>query len=134
MDATQARKMCEEFLNTIYVRRELERMKEYYDENVVSHPEIPGIPPGLTGVKAMAQAWLEAFSDVGVTLESFTHEQGHVTTRYTVTGRHTGAFMGIAPTGRRISIVDNPRYRLENGKITEFWHTPDLPALMQQLS
>ena len=133
MDATQARQLYEQCLNTLYIERDLERMKDFYCDDVISHPLPPGMPSGLPGVRAMTQAWLESFSDLAYELENFTHEQGHVSARLVVSGRHTGPFMGIAPTGRRITIVDSPRYRFENGKIAELWYSPDIPGLMQQL-
>jgi predicted ester cyclase len=134
MNSNQARERCEQCLNTLYVQRDLERIQDFFSEDVVAHPMPPGVPPGLPGVKAMTQAWLEGFSELSVKLETFNHEQDQVALQLVVTGKHTGSFMGIAPTGRSFSIIDKPRYRLENGKIAEMWHDPDINGLMRQIS
>ncbi len=36
-------------------------------------------------------------------------------------GTHTGAFVGIAPTGRRISTQELVIYRFADGKIVQCW-------------
>ncbi len=134
MDTTQARRHYEQYLNTLYIQRDMDRLHEFVADDVISHRMPPGVPPGISGVRAITQAWLGGFSEVQYTLESFTQDQGHVETRLVVTGVHTGPFMGLAPTGRRITFVDSSRLRMENGKIVEVWANTDIPALMQQLS
>ena len=134
MNTVQARQCYEQYLTHVYIARDLNRMSDFLSENVVAHPCPPEVPPGLLGVKAMAQAWLGGFSELGFTIEAFSQEQDHVTARIVVTGRHTGPFMGLAPTGRRITFVDSSRLRIENGKIAEVWAETDVPGLMRQIS
>ena len=53
--------------------------------------------------------------------------------RTTITGVHTNEFLGLPPTGRRISVPEVAVVRFEEGKIVEEWGTPDMLGLMQQL-
>jgi predicted ester cyclase len=46
---------------------------------------------------------------------------------------HSGEFMGIAPTGKRIEIRYMDFWKVENGKITDNWVMVDFPHVMQQL-
>ena len=46
---------------------------------------------------------------------------------------HTGEFMGVAPTGKRVEIRYMDFWKVENGKITDNWVMVDFPHVMQQL-
>ena len=47
--------------------------------------------------------------------------------------KHTGAFQGIPPTGKELSLTSTDIYRIANGKIVEQWFEADFTGLMQQL-
>ena len=53
--------------------------------------------------------------------------------RYTITGTHKGAYMGIPPTDKKptISIIKIDRF--SGGKLVEGWYEYDTLSLMQQL-
>ena len=46
---------------------------------------------------------------------------------------HSGEFMGIAPTGKRVEIRYMDFWKVVDGKITDNWVTVDFPHVMQQL-
>ena len=46
---------------------------------------------------------------------------------------HSGPFMGIAPTGKRVEIRYMDFWKVENGKITENWVMVDFPHVLAQL-
>ena len=48
-------------------------------------------------------------------------------------GTHSGEFMGVAPTGRRVTMSGIDIVRVAGGKIVEFWYGEHLLELMQQL-
>ena len=56
-----------------------------------------------------------------------------VAARFTARGVHNGAFMGLPPTGKPITMTGIEIFRLENGKIAELWGEANLLGLMQQL-
>ena len=75
-----------------------------------------------------------AFPDAQRTVEDqLTDEYQNVVTRWTVTGTHQGEFMGIAPTGKQITITGISIHRIAGGKIVEEWRQWDSLGLMQQL-
>ena len=46
---------------------------------------------------------------------------------------HSGLFMGIAPTGKRIEIRYMDFWKVEDGKITDNWVMVDFPHVLSQL-
>ncbi|OJH37017.1 ester cyclase [Cystobacter ferrugineus] len=133
MNAQQARELYERYLTRLYVQRDVESMTDFFAPDVVAQPLPAGLPEGVPGLKLMARVWLESFSDIRFTIHSFLYDQGLVAVRLAVTGVHTGSFMGIAPTGRRVEITDHPHFRLHNGKVVEIWDQLDMMSLLQQL-
>jgi len=49
------------------------------------------------------------------------------------TATHKGKFMGVAPTGKKITVSAIAIFRLANGKIVEGWKELDMLGLMRQL-
>jgi predicted ester cyclase len=56
-----------------------------------------------------------------------------VVTRFTSTGTHRGALMGLQPSNKRASWMGIVIDRIEEGKIVEEWVSWDLYGMMQQL-
>ena len=46
--------------------------------------------------------------------------------------RHTGEFMGIAPTGKRVEIRYMDFWKVVDGKIADNWVMVDFPHVMNQ--
>ncbi|HEX9076539.1 MAG TPA: ester cyclase, partial [Anaerolineae bacterium] len=47
--------------------------------------------------------------------------------------KHKGAFQGIPPTGKEVSVTGIEIYRIVNGKFVEQWVEADTLGLMQAL-
>jgi predicted ester cyclase len=60
-------------------------------------------------------------------------DDDNIAIAYTITGTHQGDFMGIAPTGRKISARGVQIGRFENGKLVERWGSSDQLGILQQL-
>ena len=75
----------------------------------------------------------EAFPDARFEIEDLLADGDRVAVRYTMTGTHGGAFMGIAPSGRKVSRASMAVFRIARGKIAEGWVIADQSGLMQQL-
>lgn len=52
--------------------------------------------------------------------------------RWTIIGTHKGKWMGIAPTGREVSISGISVDRFEHGTVAEHWEFPDALAFARQ--
>ena len=50
-----------------------------------------------------------------------------------LTGTHTGEFLGIQPTGKKVEYESNELYRIADGTIAEEWICSDMLTLMAQI-
>lgn len=55
-------------------------------------------------------------------VEDMIAEGDRVAVRYTLYATHTGDFYGAKPTGKTIKLSGIEIFRIEDGKIAEFWH------------
>lgn len=74
-----------------------------------------------------------AFSDIRHLIHDMVAEGDRVSFRMTIEMTHTGDFMGIPASSKRVSIVGIGIMRIADGKIAEFWGFPDVMSLMQQI-
>ena len=68
-----------------------------------------------------------------ITLEDVVAEEDKVAVRWTSRASHKGEYMGIAPTGRRLTWTGMSFHRVEGGQIVESWDLVDNQGIMQQL-
>jgi steroid delta-isomerase-like uncharacterized protein len=112
--------------------RDLSVITELYSGSIYHLPLI-----GELRGEALTQFFVSifaAFPDIQRTVEDqLTDDINMVVTRWTATGTHQGQFMGIAPTGNRISMTGISIHRIFDGKIAEEWQEWDSLGLMQQL-
>ncbi len=107
---------------------------EMMTEDFVEHEEIPGIPPTRDGVRQWLDMMHGAFSDLTMTAEEVVGSHGTGAVRVRTSGRHTGDFMGIPPTGRAISVEGIDFVKLtDDGRCREHWGLTDQAGLMAQL-
>lgn len=94
---------------------------------------------GTTGDKTKEQSknhaagLLAAFPDLNVKVDDIIATGDYLAVRYTIRGTHKGEYMGIAPTGKQITLGGIEIDRLTGGKFVETWGISDTLGLMQQL-
>jgi predicted ester cyclase len=93
---------------------------------------IPNANPGPNGFKEIVRMFRAAFPDISVTVEEILAEGDVVATRGTMRGTHRGEFMGVPPTGRRVTMGYLDLWRLADGRIIEHHVQMDIAGLMQQ--
>jgi predicted ester cyclase len=74
-----------------------------------------------------------AMPGIKVTIYEQVGEGDLVTTRKNISGTQTGMLMGIAPTGKKVSIDVIDIVRIKNGKYFEHWGGNTLPSALAQL-
>lgn len=124
------RQLVEEAIN----QGNMSVVDEFLIPDFVEHEELPsGIPPGREAPKVLFTMLRSAFPDFKATIEHLIAEGDEVVLHMTWTGTHEGEFMGIPPTGKRISINVIDILGIAEGKFVEHWGVMDSMAMMQQL-
>lgn len=96
-------------------------------------PLAPGQQPGPEGLKTIIAMFTAAFPDVRIVIHDVIQVPGQIAVRAEITGTHKGTFMGIAATGKKVSIRLHEMHQLNGERITATWHMEDWLGLFMQL-
>ena len=88
---------------------------------------------GAEGFKEVLAMMRSAFPDMNITVDDMLAADEKVVTRFTITGTFTNEMMGIAPTGKSLSVSGIVITRWENGQEVEAWESIDTLGWYQQL-
>jgi len=92
-----------------------------------------GLTQGREQLKQRVTLFRTAFPDIHFSQDDVVGEGDTVVVRYNFSGTHRGAFAGVLPGGRSISIMGILIAHLKDGKIHEAWSAFDSAELMKQL-
>jgi steroid delta-isomerase-like uncharacterized protein len=123
------RRLFEEVLNG----GRLGLLDQLIDASYIEHSPASNQAAGAAGVRARLEGMREAFPDLRFALEELIAEGSIVAVRYRWQGTHRGTFLGIAPTGRRLSVRGMDFYRIERGRLLEHWDLVDEFGMLSQL-
>jgi steroid delta-isomerase-like uncharacterized protein len=132
-DEDRNKALLRRFYEELWTKGNLEPIPELLAEDFVNHHPLPGAAPGREGLAALVTAWRTAFSDMRETCEDLIAEGDKVVGRFRMGGTHSDEFMGVPPTGRRVTMSGIDIVRVAGGKITEFWCSEHLLELLQKL-
>ena len=126
--------------NKALVRRYVEATWNQHDTSVIDElivadfrQHAAGVPQGREGVKGFFAMLHGAFPDAQNTIEDMVAEGDKVMWRSTIRATHRGAFRGIPPTGKSVTLATVNIVRLVDGQIVENWGEQDNLGLLQQL-
>lgn len=97
---------------------------------------------GREGLRRVFGGLYTAFPDWHFALEEMVAEGDAVVCIMTMTGTHRGipeapilggGLAGVAPTGKRVAVVNIHRYRIKDGEVVDHRATRDDLGMMQQL-
>lgn len=117
----------------IYNSNHLDSLEEVVSENLLTPRIMPGIPSGIEGAKAAHQIMLTGFPDYQTVINDLIAESDRVVARITMSGTHTGNFMGVPATGKWVEFTGIYIARIADGKIVEHWGEEDGVSLLSQL-
>jgi steroid delta-isomerase-like uncharacterized protein len=111
----------------------LETYLQLYHADAKLHYLPPGSGTGLDGARSFYQHFLSAFPDARFAIEDFVAEADSVAARYHIQATHLGEYMGVPPTGRRVSVSGITILRFVDGKCAERWSEGNFLGLLQQI-
>lgn len=134
MSTEQNKALVGRLVEEVFNQRDISVVDEIMSPDFVEHEELPpGIPPGREAPRVLFSMLHSAFPDFKATIEQLIAEGDKVVLFMTWTGTQAGEFMGIPPTGKRISIGVIDIIRVVDGKFVEHWGIMDSAKMMQQL-
>ena len=134
MSTEQNKSVVRAFFEEVFNKGNLDRLDE------IIAADYRGLGPAIHGVtgperaKHAVTSLRAAFPDIHFTVDDIVAEEDKVVVRVTFRGTHKGAYLGVAPTGRQITVSGAEMARLADGKIVEaVWHHHDELHLLHQL-
>jgi len=88
---------------------------------------------GLKENEQFSEAFFAGMEDLRHPLDELIAEGDKVALRCRYEGTHTGVLLGVPASGRRVSALGIGVMRVADGKIAEFWVSPDRMTIMQQI-
>jgi len=125
--------MVRSFWEEVFNGRKLSLIDEIFTADWVYHG-VGGLKVyGPKGLKQFLTEYYNAFPDMQVKVENLIAEGDKVVSHVTSRGTHKGELMGIAPTGKQVTVPVICISRFVDDKIGENWEIIDLFGMLQQL-
>jgi len=77
----------------------------------------PGFGIGRESFRKQWKKWLIGFPDICLSVEELVAEGDTVVSRWTLTGTHTGPYLGVAPTGKKVKVSGMSLDHLKDGVV-----------------
>ena len=133
MSTEDNKALMHRFLEEVFNKRNLAAMDEFIAPDQVDHTLPAFLPTTPEGTKRAIGMYLKAFPDLHLTVEDMFAERDKVVTRFTSRGTQKGAFVGMPPTGKQVTVSSIVIARIAEGKIVEQWGLDDQMGMLQQL-
>ena len=108
------------------------KLDDYYD--LLSSDYVEHMTTGdlsLEQLKQFEAMFGTAFSNISVTIDEMVAEGDKVSVLVTWKMTHTGEYMGIPPTGKKIEMTNANVLRIAKGRIVRGWNVMDMRFLQQ---
>jgi steroid delta-isomerase-like uncharacterized protein len=126
--------LIQRFYDEMLSEGNLDKLDELVTDDVVDHQQgLPGQPEGKEGVVFFVNTLRSAFSDIKATVGPSVESGDLAAAQVTITGKHTGDWMGVPATDRSFEISSIDIIRIEDGKCAEHWGVTENMALMVQI-
>lgn len=107
------------FIEKIINTGNIENISDYISDDYTEIFNNQKFPTGIEGAKEHIKGVRKTYSEFQMTVEQQIAEGDFVATSYTMSGIHTGEWLGIKPTRKKIEVTGVNINKVINGKITE---------------
>jgi predicted ester cyclase len=132
MNRSECQTLAERWANEGVAKGRVEVFAELVSADAVDHSG-PTTVTGIEGFKSRTRGIHAAFADIEVVIEDLLVDGDKVAWRWTLTAAHHGPFLGVAPTGKRVTMTGMNIQRVANGVVVEHWSNADQLGLLRQV-
>jgi steroid delta-isomerase-like uncharacterized protein len=133
MHAEDIKKLNEYFYDEVFRRQHVDAIDDLLTDDFVEHIPAPGQSANRQGAKEFIGQMLRAFPDLDFEIESQIAEGDTVAVVGTMKGTHSGEFLGVPASGRKVRVMVMDTSRVRDGKFSDHWGLVDVPTLMEQV-
>jgi len=127
------KKIVTSFIDRLFSEGDLAAVDDYLSEEFVNHDPPFGASADREGMRMAGASFRAAFPDWRSDVHLLIAEGDLVVEVFTASGTHRGEIMGVAATGRSVSLRGINVFRVREERITERWGRLDDLGFMQQL-
>jgi steroid delta-isomerase-like uncharacterized protein len=129
----QNKNTVRDFIDGLFTRGDLGAVDNYLAEDFINHDPPFGVSADREGMRAAGAMMRAGFPDWRSEPHQYVAEADIVVERFTASGTQQGEVMGVAPTGRTVSLPGINIFRLRDGRIVERWGRLDELGMLRQL-
>jgi predicted ester cyclase len=133
MSAEENKAIVRRYLEEAWSKKNVGIIDELMPPNYARYLPGQDKPLDREGQKQRIAGFHAAMPDLAYFIEDLFAEGDRVVFRILIRGTHQSAFMGVAPTGKQLTVTAIDIAHLENGKIVDHWGQMDMLGLMRQL-
>jgi steroid delta-isomerase-like uncharacterized protein len=123
-----------DFIGALFTRGDPNAVDDYLAEDFVNNDPPFGASADREGMRSAGAMFRAVFPDWRSDLHLLVAEGDIVVEMFTATGTHTGTeIMGVAPSGRTVTLPGINIFRLRDGRIVERWGRLDDLGFLRQL-
>ncbi len=134
MSVEENKAIAHRWNDEVWSKGRLAAIDELFASDFVFNYPAPRVAPNREGYKQTMTIWRTPFANVHCIIEDMVAEGDKVAVRWTWSGTHTGEYMGVAPTGKEVTVTGISVLRIVGGKIVEEWGEMDNLGFLQQVS
>lgn len=131
MQAEANKELIRRYYDEAYNTGDIEGLADFIAPDIIDHSNLA--IRGLADIQQNFAGFVAALPDFHSTIQQLVAEDDKVVAYTTLTFTHTAEFMGVAPTGKRISIETLSIFRIADNKVVERWGISDNVGVMRQL-
>jgi steroid delta-isomerase-like uncharacterized protein len=134
MNPEDIKKLNTYFYDEVFRRKHVDALDELLSDDFMEHIPAPGQKTDRQGAKTFIAHMLQAFPDLDFEIESQIAEGDSIAVVGSMTGTHSGEFLGVPPSNRKVNVMVMDAARVgSDGKVTDHWGLIDVPTLMAQV-
>ncbi len=118
MSVSENKVLLRRYVEEVWEKQNPGAVKEFLASNYRRHTSPVAVPLNLDDQVQRLIGFRTAFPDIQIVVEEVFAEGDHIAFRSTMRGTHNGEFMGIAPTGKQVTVGLLDVIRVKDGNIT----------------